>query len=409
MMSLPESTFDQDIRIAEALLEISHNVGSVMEIEDILSNLCSIAARVMGTDTCSIYLRDEDNPEFLVLQASHGLNMSPELGVRGFNIGQGIPGVAAKQNKTLVVSDARHHPDHKKLDDTEEEHRFVSYICTPLRIQHEVIGVQSVRRADIREWTHGEILFAEIIAKQAAIVLEKKRLYTEKVEAERLAAIAISLSEVAHYIKNILTSIQGGAFLLDSGIKRNDMEKIESGWGMLKRSNKKIRSLVENMLLFSRKQVSQKEEADLNDIISEVAEEIEETAMQRNIQVSMNLQDTLPLMLLDKDALHDVILNIATNALDAIPENEPGEVNFESYLDSEKNSIILRIADSGMGIPEEARAKLFKLFFSTKGRRGTGIGLAVCKKIVEEHEGKIFFETAEGEGTRFTISLPIGS
>lgn len=396
----------QDRRIAEALLDISNAVGSVMETDLILDRICRIAARATGTNTCSVYLRDDEDPNFLVLRATFGLSRAQELGVRGFAMGEGPPGWAARENVTLRLRDVRGDFRNAKLDDTDDETRYIAFLCTPLRIQDEVVGVMSMRRAAPTDWTDEEAVFAEIIAKQIAIVLEKARLYREKVEAERLAAIAISLSEVAHYIKNVLQSMIGGAYFIDVGIKRADVDKVAHGWDMLKRSVEKIRALVENMLRFSKERQCELEPGDLNALVNELAIEVAETARLRGARLAVDLDQTVPELQLDREALHDAVLNLVTNALDALPGDRDGRVEVRTRHLAERHLVRIEVADNGSGIPPEAQPKMFKLFFTTKGRGGTGIGLAVTRKIVLEHGGQIGFDTEQGRGTTFWIELP---
>ncbi|MCB2153726.1 GAF domain-containing protein [bacterium] len=407
-MTAPVSALAQDIRIAHALLDISHAVGSVMEFDRILDTICGITARVMDTQTCSVYLLDEEKPDFLVLRATHGLSRAEELGVRGFDLGDGVTGWAASHNQTVALADARHDERYARLDDTQEETRLMAYLCTPLRIQEEVVGVLSVRRERCVEWSQEEIVFAEIIAKQVAIVLEKARLYVEKMEAERLAAIGISLSEVAHYIKNVLQTMTGGEYFVESGLRNGDVSKTERGWQLLKRSNGKIRALVLNMLNYSRGTQVELERGDLNALIANLAREVEENTMQRGVRLGVAIDELIPSIMFDEQALYDALLNLVTNALDALPAGHPDpEVKIVSRLDLSAGCARIQVSDNGSGIPEEVQAKMFNLFYSTKGHGGTGIGLAVTKKIVDEHGGRIFFETQKDVGTTFTIELPI--
>jgi signal transduction histidine kinase len=406
-MASPVNSLANDRRIAQAMLEISYAVGSVMEIDNILQKICTVGAKVMETDTCSIYLTEEDNPDWLALVATKGLSRAEELGVRGFHWGDGIPGWAAKNNKTIAIADARKDERSAPLDDTKEEMKFIAYLCTPLRIQDEVIGIMSVRREHPKKWTEEEIVFAEFVSKQAAIVLEKSRLYEQKVTAEHLAGIAISLNGVAHYVKNIIQGMSGGTFFVNEGVENKDYEKIKAGWKLLKRSNEKIRNLTENMLMYSREQACELEEASLNDIIAEMAAEVKETAQQRGIDLFLQLDQKVPPLQLDSTALHDVMLNLVTNAMDAIPDPGFGRIDIATCFDPESNKVHVAVSDDGMGIPQEAQEKIYNLFFSTKGRRGTGIGLAVTKKIVEEHGGALQFKSIEGEGTTFYLAFPV--
>lgn len=407
-MSHGESLHPHDRRIAEALLEISYAVGSVMEIDDILQHICDIGARTMGTDTCSVYLREKENSDWIQLRATHGLSIADELGVRGFHWGQGVPGWSAAHNQAVVLTDIRQDPRNHPLDDTREEMSMAAYLCQPIRIQDEVVGLLTVRRRNPWQWNDSEVVFAEIVAKQVAIVLEKWYLYREKIEAERLAAIAISLSEVAHYIKNILASMSGGESIMEEALKDGDLSDARASWGLLKRSTRKIYTLVENMLLFSRQGNLEMEETNIAEFIAMMADDIRDTARQQEVDLVIDVAPGLPTVNVDPNSFHDVLLNLLSNALDAVSRIDGPRIVLSATHDVPSGRVRVAVADNGTGIPEEVQGRIFDLFFSTKGRKGSGIGLAVCRKIIKEHGGTLRFETSQGEGTTFIIELPKG-
>lgn len=406
--SPPVTALGRDNRLADGLLAISEAVGSDAEIGRVLDRICTVVAGVVDTDTCSVYLIDEEEPDFLVLAGTHGLSRAEELGIRGFKLGDGFPGWAAANNRTLAIPDARKDPRNHPLDDTRDELRFIAFLCIPLRIVDEVVGVMSVRRADPGEWNREEVVFAEIVARQVSVAIEKSRLIAEKIEAERLAAIAVSLSEVAHTIKNLLGGMAGGSYFVEQGLERKDWGRTRDGWNIFKRNVDKISNLVQNMLMFSREQGCAFEEADLNEIVARATADVHAAAQARGILIDLLADDLAPLLWIDPDAIHDAVLNLVTNAIEAIPPDEPaGRVEVRTRLDLSRVAVFLSVRDNGMGIPDEARQKLYQLFYTTKGRSGTGIGLAVTRKIIEEHGGKLTFDSAVGQGTTFSIEIPI--
>lgn len=386
------------------LLDISNLVGSVLELDTILEEVCRISARVMETNVCSVYLLDERR-ERLVLRASNGLN--PEvIGKASLPVGMGISGWCVKHNEPVALEDCRRDPRFRPIEGSGEE-VFMGYLCNPLRIQNEVVGVMTARMDHPHQWSIEEMTLFETICKLVAIVIEKSRLYYKTVESERLAAIGLSLSEIAHYIKNLLQGMSGGQYFVESGLKRGDIERSRQGWEMLDRNLRKISSLVENMLNFSRVSTPHFEHENLNGLLYEIARSIEETALRRSINLKIILDDTIPEIPLAYDALHEAFYNLLANAVDAIPEGQPGTVTIHSRLDLAACVARVSISDTGVGIPPENHERVFKLFFSTKGRRGTGIGLAVTRKIIEEHHGRVILESEVGKGSTFTVELPL--
>ncbi len=402
--AMPGTPLPDASPVFQCLLETSNLVGSVMELDEILARVSEIGSRAMNAQVCSIYLLNESRDR-LVLRATHGLNKAL-VGKASLAVNESIQGWVVRENTTAAVRNCTQDSRWRPLEGSGEE-EYVSLICAPLRIQEEVVGVMSARRRTEHIWTPDETLIFETISKQVAIVIEKSRLYFKKVEAERLAAIAVSLSEIAHYIKNLLQGMQGGQFFVDSGLKRGDIERARQGWEMLHKNVNKIGNLVQNMLNFSRSSKLHIEPENLNGLLYELASSVEETASQRGVTFRVVLDDTIPELPLAYDALHEALLNLLTNAMDAIPEGQSGTVELHSRLDLSAGVARVTVSDSGVGISPENLPRIFTLFFSTKGRRGTGIGLAVTKKIIEEHGGRIRLESEVGKGTTFTVELPL--
>lgn len=395
-------------KILEALLNISNFVGSVMELDDILKVIVHLTSKAMSVPVCSIYLLTDEKPKELVLRSTSGLN-THIVGKARFKIGEGIPGWVAQHNQLLALDDGPKDPRFMALPGKSNEELLHAYLCVPLRIQEEVIGVMAARKKEVYHYTESEILVFETICKQVSIVIEKSRLYFQKIYAEKMAMVSMSLSEIAHYIKNILQGMEGGAWFVDRGLKSGNLEKAQNGWILLQKSTKKIGYLVENMLNYSRPINVSLERGNINALLVEILNSVVDTAAERHVEVHPELAQNLPDIYFDWDRMYDSILNLVSNAMDAILEEKTGLIILKSWFNKEKNRVAIEVIDNGTGIADENKEKIFLLFFSTKGHRGTGIGLNVTKKIIEEHGGKIWFESRGGEGTRFVMELPVDS
>ena len=389
----------------DVLYSISNFVGSVMELDDILRNITEETAEAMQVSVCSIYLFNPDHPEELILRATYGLN--PEVtGKVRLKIGEGIPGWVVENNKTLSLEDGPADPRFRPIPGSDEE-AYRAYLCAPLRIQEEIIGCMTIRKNVVYRFTEAEITFFETICKQVAIVIEKSRLHFQKIHAEKMAMVGISLSEIAHYIKNVLQSMKGGSWFVERGIESSNMEKTERGWKMLKGSIGKISSLVENMLNYSRHSNVYLERGNINAMLVEILNNVIDSARERGIEIRPELSDKLPDVYFDWNRMQDSFLNLLTNAMDAIPEDQDGLIIIKTDYDKKKSSVIIEVIDNGSGIPEDVQPKIFSIFFSTKGRKGTGIGLSVTRKIIEEHNGGVDFISTPGEGTTFKVEIPV--
>lgn len=391
--------------VLHGILEISYLVGSVMELDAILDRVCGITAKLMNAPACSIYLLDDDGTD-LVLRASRGPN-SHMVGQIRQPITEGIMGWCVTHNEVVAVRDYRKDSRFKTVPGQVVDDTNIALLSCPLRMQDKVVGVMVTLRADPPEWTQIDITLFETVCKQVAIVMEKSQLYFQSVEQERLAAIGLSLSEISHYIKNLLQGMDGGRYFVETGLKRGDLARASEGWAILERNTKRISSLVQNMLNYSRSSSLHFEQENLNGLLYDIARTVEESAEQRGIAMRINLDDTIPELPLSYDALHEAFYNLISNALDAFEEGKPGTITINSRLDLSRECARVEIVDTGIGISAENLPRIFQLFYSTKGRRGTGIGLAVTKKIIEEHGGRIFVQSEVGKGTRFTVELPL--
>ncbi len=392
-------------RVLTGLLEISNFVGSVMLLDDILMRIVNITSDILDIPVCSIYLFDESHQR-LVLRSNVGFE--PELiGKASFKLGQGIVGRVAVSGQIATLPDATADPQYEPLPSAFER-GYRAYMCAPLRIQEEVVGVMTARKKEVHQFTLEEAMFFETVCKQVAIVIEKSRMHEQKMAAERLAAVAVSLTGVAHYIKNVLLTMRGGEYLVDQGLVREDLQRAREGWDVLKRANGKIRSLVENILNYCRKSEIDTHPVNLNGMIDEMVQSLQELANERGVRLTTYLDPQLGDVWVDPESFYDALLNLVSNAIEAIPEEQTdGYVKVKTRKLQGRNQARINIVDNGPGIPDDIRDKIFNLFFSTKGQKGTGIGLAATRKIIEEHGGTIELKREKIQGAHFAIYLPI--
>lgn len=385
------------------MLEISNLVGSDATIAKVLNQISSATRLAMGVEISSIYLWDEDRKN-LVMRSSAGF--PPELiGKASFAAGQGIPGWVAETGEIASLADGTKHPHYDPLPSTREL-ELLGYLCAPLRIRDEVIGVMTVRSENEKEFSDDEIMLYVTICNQVAIVIEKARMSAAQLEAEKLAALSLSLTGIAHYIKNVLTMMRGGEFLIEGGLKREKLDQVAEGWHVLKRSNKKIAELVENMLNYYRDTEPQFRKLDVNDLILSVMGQLEDRAIRSNVSLLPDLDLRIEDISVDPSRIEDVMANLITNAIEACPQNGSGTIFVRSRYDSDRGRVRVSVIDNGSGIPPDKHDRIFKLFYSTKGKKGTGIGLAASRKIIMEHGGRIDFESTPGKSTEFFFHLP---
>ncbi|HNT33938.1 MAG TPA: GAF domain-containing sensor histidine kinase, partial [bacterium] len=284
--------------------------------------------------------------------------------------------------------------------------RSRSILCVPLQIGNKRTGVvQVLNRCDGEPFTRDDLSLLELVASFIALAIENAREHQMRVEAQRLAVIGQTVSQLGHCIKNALQGLQGGSYLLDKHLSDHDASARTRAWAMLQRHISFLSDLVMNMLSYAKKRNPVCEMANVNVFCKDVAEMISAHAASQGVVVSFDLSEEMELVPLDGAGIKRCLYNLVTNAIDAC-ESGKGQVVISTGCQQEDSGVFVSIQDNGVGIPPESLSRLCEAFYSTKGNRGTGLGLSVCKKIIEEHGGRIQFDSTVGKGTKVTLLLP---
>ena len=238
---------------------------------------------------------------------------------------------------------------------------------------------------------------------------EIKRLERELVDSERLAAIGQTVAGMAHCIKNILHGFEGGSYLMDVGLEKNDNIKLTKGWQIIQRNIQRTSDLVLDLLSYSKEREPEFENCFPNEIAADVCDLMTQQAESFEIKIVRDFSAKIQAVVMDPRTIHRCLLNLVSNAIDACIFDENAlkkhQVHVATFLGND-NYICFKVEDNGAGMSQEVKDKIFSSFFSTKGAKGTGLGLLVTSKLVEEHQGNIDVMSKEGEGTVFTICLP---
>lgn len=284
-------------------------------------------------------------------------------------------------------------------------HDIRSTMCVPIITKNVVVGVIHV---DTKESVHAfndeDLTFLTSIANELSVALENLKMRDEMIKTERMAAVGMTVTNIAHNIKNILLLSKGGTQLVSTGLANKNFELVNESWEIVKRGMDKISKLVQDMLSYSRVRKIIKSKINVNDLVREVVESISTGRGKKNVNYQMNLDDKVPVRPIDEEGLTHALENLIVNASEAIIHDH-GLITIYTKFDEEQN-IIIRVEDNGSGISKQNLERLFFPFFTTKGSAGTGLGLPMTKKEIEEMKGKISCESEEGVGTAFIIALP---
>lgn len=296
-----------------------------------------------------------------------------------------------------------------------------SALCVPIKARKLELrpGGQDVKGGDdlfgviyvdssVRNYTYSpeQLRLLTAIGLQAGMALQNARLYQQGLQAERLAAIGETTAALSHSIKNILQALRGGADVVEMGFRAQNLNQAQKGWRIVDRNLEKIYNLTLNLLAYSRPREPQLQMVNPRVLINDCVELLANSANEKGVMVVADVDRDVPPVPLDPDGMHQVLMNLLVNALDAV-EPQEGLIRVVCRFDEPRQHLVIEVIDNGVGIPPSMMSHMFELFHSTKGNRGTGLGLAVAKKIVDEHDGTIGVRSEVGEGSTFTIRLPV--
>lgn len=240
-----------------------------------------------------------------------------------------------------------------------------------------------------------------------------ERLVEEKaqklVAAERMAAVGQTVSELSHTIKNIANGLKGSIFVLHQGIELDNKKYLLEGWRMVEENVEKIKNLSLDLLNYGKYTDIQFSLCDPIQPVDEVVDLMQSRAEEHGIELKMELSPDLKPIQFNPEGIHHCLLNLVTNAIDACKDvaNTGRIKKIVVKADSEEGwGVVYRVVDSGIGMPEDVQSKIFHNFFSTKGTSGTGIGLMMTQKIVDQHQGRIELTSQKDAGSTFLIRLP---
>ena len=395
------------------LYETSRAVSHIVDVDELLARILELAFQSVTADHGCVLLSDPDTGSIECRAVHYGSAASREEPIE---VSKTIVDYVLAKGEGVRTSDAaadqRFSPGKSivRMGITEA-------ICVPMQGRHAMLGVIYVdRRTPVEEsldapkppsrLTDEQLKLLVAIGHQAALAVEDTRHYQALVQSERLAAVGQTIATLSHHIKNILQGVKAGSHLIEMGLDAGETEQVRRGWNVVNKNQTKIYNLVMDMLTYSKEREPAFESADLNEVVSEVVELMEQRAAEIGVKLEPALDSAVPKIAIDPEGIHRAVLNIVANALDATEQKEGGRVLVRTAYDAAKSVVRVHVEDNGAGIPPDELGQIFALFASTKGARGTGIGLPVSEKIIKEHGGSIQVRSQPGEGTEFIVELP---
>jgi signal transduction histidine kinase len=377
------------------LIEAIKTVNSNIDLESLLGLIQEVAARAVNAESAILFLFDHRHGELWSRVSRKG-----QTGETRIPIGIGLAGYVARTGELVNITDTSHDPRfNHEMDKTADLH-IRSLLCTPIRDKEgKVLGIFQILNKRTGVFGPEDEAFIEALSVHVSIALQNAYMVREMMEHERLAAVGRMAAGIMHDIRDPLANVRLQAELLKHKTTPAEASRVAD---MIIQQLDRFASMTQEVLDFARGVSALKlETVQVGPLLHDVLTSLEADFKKCNVSVSRELHYTGSWRL-DREKLTRALYNLASNAADAMYNGGVMTVRTQK----EGSLLIIEVADSGPGIPDAVRARIFEPFFSHEKTHGTGLGLAIVKKILDDHHGTVEVDSEPGRGTTFRLLFP---
>ena len=395
----------------ESLISVSQGINSTQGLHQTLQVVTREACKLMQGKMCSLLLLDETG-EWLDLAASHGASDAYKKKPR-LLVADSFVGVIVRRKKALQLDNVQTSGRYQNAALAWKE-GLVSLLSVPMIYARKAIGALNIYKGEVHNFSNEEVKILGALAELSGVAIEKARLHERTVDLEerllqneKLSAIGLLAAEVAHEIRNPLTVIKMLYHSLDLKFPPADPRSRDTE--VIGERLNHLNKIVEQILLFARNAEPSFSEVDVNNLIGDLVLLIRHKLATQRIELLQDLSPEIPLISADATQLGQAFLNLALNAIEAMPEGGKLKITTRHTTPSGGNSgrLDIEFGDSGHGMSEDQQKQAFKSLLQTTKKTGTGLGLAIVGKIIETHGGQVAVNSKVGEGTVFRLSFPL--
>ncbi len=395
----------------EAAAAISH----IEDVDELLGRIMDLALRTTDADHGCALLTDPETGE----PTPKAARTRPGLPPGGeFVVSRTVVDHVLREGQAVLVADAGA-DERFRAGESITRHRIREVICAPMRGRRDTVGVlfldtrSGQEEGEVRtgsfsasRFTEDHLNLAVALAHQAALAVEETRYYQALLQAEKLAAVGQAIAALSHHIKNIMQGVRFGGDMVRMALDADDRELLLKGWKLVEKNQARIDDLILDMLSYSKDREPAIEPTPLNALVEDVLDVVRGRAGELGAALEWRPAADLPAVPCDPDGIHKALLNVASNAVDAVEGRPDPRVAVSTGLSADGRFAEVTVEDNGPGIPADRLEEIFKPFVSSKGSKGTGLGLPVSRKILREHGGDVVAESTPGHGCRFVLRIP---
>jgi signal transduction histidine kinase len=385
----------QHINKLNTLIDAAKTVNSTLDLDKLLDVILETAIRSIASDRGTLYLVDELKGEIW----SKALRGTEVIEIR-LPLGKGLAGYVAKTGEIVNIPDAYNDPRFNPEVDKKTGYRTNNMLTMPMRNRDgKIIGVFQMLNKRGGPFTPQDEEFLNALSIHASIAIENARMAQEMVNNERLSAVGRMASTIIHDIKNPMGTLRVYAQVMKK--KSGNEEAAKMADEMIHQVDRFV-NMAQEILDFSRGvSATNMENVVFEDVMEGVLMFIEKDLTKHNVKLDkkLNFKGTVKL---DQDKMVRVFYNIASNARDAMPNGGALTVSTEDI----GGTVKIEFTDTGTGMPEEVKRRIFEPFVTYGKKHGTGLGMSIVKKVIDDHKGKIEIDSELGKGTTIRMILP---
>jgi K+-sensing histidine kinase KdpD len=379
----------------QRLMEASKIINSTLDLDELLELILNAATQSIQADRGTLYLVDDIKKE-LWSKVHQGTDM---VEIR-LPIGKGLAGFVAETGETILIPDTYADPRFNPEIDKRTGYRTRNMLCMPMKNKdRKIIGVFQLLNKKQGPFDHDDVSFIDALSSHASVAIENAHMAQEMVANERLSAVGKMASVIIHDIKNPMGTLRVYAQVMKKKSGNEEANKLADE--MIHQVDRFV-NMTQEILDFTRGvSASNFQELEFFDVMNSVLDFIEKDLEKNNIQLKKFAQFK-GIVNLDQDKMVRVFYNIASNARDAMPQG--GSLTVTTI--EENGYVRIDFTDTGTGMPEEVKKRIFEPFMTYGKKHGTGLGMSIVKKVIDDHHGKIEITSVMGKGTTISICLP---
>lgn len=395
-LEVERSYTSKQLQKLSKLVEASRSVNSTLDLDKLLGLILDAAVKSTDADRGTVYLIDSIKNE-LWSKVLGGENM---IEIR-LPIGKGIAGYVAQTGETINIPDAYNDPRFNPDVDKRSGYLTRNMLSMPMKNKDgKIIGVFQLLNKKVGSFEADDEHFIDAFSAHASIAVENARMAQEMVANEGLSAVGRMASTIIHDIKNPMGTLRVCAQVMKRKSGNEEVAKLADD--MIHQVDRFV-DMTQEILDFTRGvSVANIQELEFEHVMSSVLDFIEKDLSKNNVQLVRSTRFE-GMVKMDQDKMMRVFYNLASNARDAMPQGGSLVVSTERS----NGHVKIEFKDSGLGIPEEVRAHIFEPFMTYGKKQGTGLGMAIVKRVIDDHHGKIEIESEMGKGTTIRILLPL--